>query len=112
MYLTDITHLSYHGDRTPCIKESQPHLPLTDRTGFQPLQHQQHQQQRPMPLNSSDGNQTTSAFTSKLTPAADICVGLAIFSIGMLSYLFSLFLLYLENKSAVDYFFDKLNSHL
>lgn len=35
-----------------------------------------------MPLNSSDDNRTTSVFTSKLTPAADICVGLTILSFG------------------------------
>ncbi|XP_071324210.1 opsin 8, group member c [Trachinotus anak] len=40
-----------------------------------------------MPLNSSDDNQTISVFTSKLTPAADICVGLAILSVVLLSLL-------------------------
>ncbi|KAM6992335.1 opsin 8, group member c [Tautogolabrus adspersus] len=40
-----------------------------------------------MPLNSSDFNWTVSAFTSKLTPAADICVGLTILSIVLLSVL-------------------------
>lgn len=50
-----------------------------------------------MPLNSCDDNRTTSAFTSKLTPAADVGVGLTILSIGMLIYLLSPFLP--ENKS-------------
>ncbi|TKS75460.1 G-protein coupled receptor 136 [Collichthys lucidus] len=40
-----------------------------------------------MPLNSSDENRTASAFTSKLTPAADICVGLTILSVAVLSVL-------------------------
>uniref|UniRef100_UPI0037E8D233 opsin 8, group member c n=1 Tax=Semicossyphus pulcher TaxID=241346 RepID=UPI0037E8D233 len=40
-----------------------------------------------MPLNSSDDNRTVSAFTSKLTPAADICVGLTILSVVLLSVL-------------------------
>ncbi|XP_060907849.1 opsin 8, group member c [Labrus mixtus] len=40
-----------------------------------------------MPLDSSDFNWTVSAFTSKLTPAADICVGLTILSIVLLSVL-------------------------
>ncbi|KAM9703488.1 opsin 8, group member c [Menidia menidia] len=40
-----------------------------------------------MPLNSSDDNRTLSAFSSKLTPAADICVGLAILSVVLLSVL-------------------------
>ncbi|KAM9339233.1 opsin 8, group member c [Symphorus nematophorus] len=40
-----------------------------------------------MPLNSSDDNRTISAFTSKLTPAADICVGLTILSVVLLSVL-------------------------
>ncbi|XP_023270959.1 opsin-5-like [Seriola lalandi dorsalis] len=40
-----------------------------------------------MPLNSSDDNRTISVFTSKLTPAADICVGLAILSVVLLSVL-------------------------
>ncbi|XP_070706037.1 opsin 8, group member c [Pempheris klunzingeri] len=38
-----------------------------------------------MPLNSSD--RTASVFASKLTPAADICVGLAILSVVVLSVL-------------------------
>uniref|UniRef100_UPI003AB0C94A opsin 8, group member c n=1 Tax=Centroberyx gerrardi TaxID=166262 RepID=UPI003AB0C94A len=37
-----------------------------------------------MPVNSSD-NRTVSVFTSKLAPAADICVGLAILSVVLLS---------------------------
>lgn len=36
-----------------------------------------------MHLNSSNDNRTGSVFTSKLTPAADMCVGLAILSVGM-----------------------------
>ncbi|XP_029352961.1 opsin 8, group member c [Echeneis naucrates] len=40
-----------------------------------------------MPLNFSDDNRTVSAFTSKLTPAADICVGLVILSVVLLSVL-------------------------
>ncbi|XP_070782532.1 opsin 8, group member c [Enoplosus armatus] len=40
-----------------------------------------------MPPNSSDDNRTSSVFTSKLTPAADICVGLAILSVVLLSVL-------------------------
>lgn len=35
-----------------------------------------------MPLNPDD-NDTSSVFTSKLTHAADICVGLAILTVGM-----------------------------
>uniref|UniRef100_A0A3P9AUW8 Opsin-5 n=1 Tax=Maylandia zebra TaxID=106582 RepID=A0A3P9AUW8_9CICH len=57
-----------------------------------------------MPLNSSDGNRTTSAFTSKLTPAADICVGLAIFSIALLSVMGNglvLVICYLRRKKMV-----------
>ncbi|XP_047429963.1 opsin 8, group member c isoform X2 [Mugil cephalus] len=38
-----------------------------------------------MPLNSSEDNLTVSAFTSKLSPAADRCVGLAILSVVLLS---------------------------
>ncbi|XP_061602965.1 opsin 8, group member c [Cololabis saira] len=40
-----------------------------------------------MPLNSSDDNRTDSVFSSKLTPAADICVGLAILCVVLLSVL-------------------------
>ncbi|KAG8011449.1 Opsin-5 [Nibea albiflora] len=40
-----------------------------------------------MPLNSSDDNRTASVFASKLTPAADICVGLTILSVVVLSVL-------------------------
>ncbi|XP_074541706.1 opsin 8, group member c [Halichoeres trimaculatus] len=40
-----------------------------------------------MPLNCSEDNGTVSAFTSKLSPAADICVGLTILSIVLLSIL-------------------------
>ncbi|XP_072218495.1 opsin 8, group member c [Leuresthes tenuis] len=40
-----------------------------------------------MPLNSSDDNRTISVFSSKLTPAADICVGLAILFVVLLSVL-------------------------
>ncbi|XP_036941379.1 opsin 8, group member c [Acanthopagrus latus] len=40
-----------------------------------------------MPLNSSDHNRTISVFTSKLSPAADICVGLTILSVVLLSLL-------------------------
>ncbi|XP_069573218.1 opsin 8, group member c [Brachyistius frenatus] len=40
-----------------------------------------------MPLNSSSDNRTISAFTSKLTPAADICVGLAVLLVVLLSVL-------------------------
>ncbi|XP_028253685.1 opsin 8, group member c [Parambassis ranga] len=40
-----------------------------------------------MTLNYSDENRTLSAFTSKLTPAADICVGLTILSVVLLSVL-------------------------
>ncbi|KAF6717097.1 Opsin-5 [Oryzias melastigma] len=38
-----------------------------------------------MPLNSSDGNRTNAAFSSKLSPEADLCVGLAILSVVLLS---------------------------
>ncbi|XP_076613029.1 opsin 8, group member c [Chaetodon auriga] len=40
-----------------------------------------------MPLNSSDDNRTASVFTSKLTPAADTCVGLTILCVVLLSVL-------------------------
>ncbi|KAF1376753.1 hypothetical protein PFLUV_G00214730 [Perca fluviatilis] len=40
-----------------------------------------------MALNSSGDNRTVSAFTSKLTPAADICVGLVILFVVLLSVL-------------------------
>ncbi|XP_041660844.1 opsin 8, group member c [Cheilinus undulatus] len=40
-----------------------------------------------MPLNFSEFNRSVSAFTSKLTPAADICVGLTILSVVLLSVL-------------------------
>ncbi|XP_034554799.1 opsin 8, group member c [Notolabrus celidotus] len=40
-----------------------------------------------MTLISSEDNRTVSAFTSKLTPTADICVGLAILSVVLLSVL-------------------------
>ncbi|XP_058469836.1 opsin 8, group member c [Solea solea] len=43
------------------------------------------ERRQPMSLGSSDDNRTESAFTSKLTPAADICVGLAILSVVLLS---------------------------
>lgn len=41
----------------------------------------------PKPGNSSDDNRIMSVFTSKLTPAADICVGLTILSVGMYTQL-------------------------
>ncbi|GLD49523.1 opsin-5-like protein [Lates japonicus] len=40
-----------------------------------------------MPRNASADNWTVSVFTSKLSPAADICVGLAILSVVLLSVL-------------------------
>ncbi|KAM9840233.1 opsin 8, group member c [Aulostomus maculatus] len=40
-----------------------------------------------MPPTSAAENRTSSLFTSKLTPAADICVGLAILSVVLLSVL-------------------------
>ncbi|KAM7367757.1 hypothetical protein PAMP_014034 [Pampus punctatissimus] len=40
-----------------------------------------------MPLNSSDDNRTVSVFTSKLTPTADICVGMAILFVVLISVL-------------------------
>ncbi|XP_054474691.1 opsin 8, group member c [Anoplopoma fimbria] len=52
---------------------------------FDPLQRGHHSEPL-QPMNSSD-NRTISAFTSKLTPAADICVGLAIVSVVVLSVL-------------------------
>lgn len=42
-----------------------------------------------MSPDSSDDNRTMSVFTSKLTPAADVCVGLTILSIGMCTALFT-----------------------
>ncbi|XP_037606987.1 opsin 8, group member c [Sebastes umbrosus] len=69
-----------------CIKVSLlAHISLCE-SGFYPRQHHQKQLQ-PMTLNSSDDNRTSSAFTSKLTPAADICVGLAILFVAVLSVL-------------------------
>ncbi|XP_011489863.1 opsin-5-like [Oryzias latipes] len=38
-----------------------------------------------MPLKSSDENRTSSAFSSKLSPEADLCVGLGIVSVVLLS---------------------------
>lgn len=50
-------------------------------------------------MNSSGDIDTVSLFTSKLTPAADICVGVLIFIIGMFSPLLSLlFKPHLPNK--------------
>ncbi|XP_030578311.1 opsin 8, group member c [Archocentrus centrarchus] len=57
-----------------------------------------------MPLNFYDENRTTSAFTSKLTPAADIGVGLTILCIALLSVLGNglvLVICYLRRKKMV-----------
>ncbi|XP_038582599.1 opsin 8, group member c [Micropterus salmoides] len=71
-----------------CIKVSIPgsHVRgLRDMSGFNPQQHPKRLQ--PMSPTPSEDNRTVSAFTSKLTPAADICVGLSILSVVLLAVL-------------------------
>ncbi|KAM9354960.1 opsin 8, group member c [Pholidichthys leucotaenia] len=57
-----------------------------------------------MPRNSSEENRTASAFSSKLSPAADVCVGLAILVVALLSVLGNglvLVICYLRRKKMV-----------
>lgn len=78
-----LAHCKYcKGSHTVCISAGIPGSVTTETWGTW---------RTTMSGNFTDDNQTESVFTSKLSPAADICVGLAILSVGACTCLLSVY---------------------